>query len=377
MKLLFITHDTARTGAPMMMLHFLRWLQQHKPELTIDVLALKGGGLEEDFKASCNNYYNYALATKKEGTPFIKRILKKAGVYKPVNKKEAFISKVSSETYDVMYANTIVSIPIAIALKANNIKSQLIAHIHELEVMIKNMLPNLNRFLPEIDTIIVPAQLVKNNLVKNWNVEDSKVKVVYECASVENNSLKTTSSNKSNSFTIGASGTVDWRKGYDLFLLVARYIRVQQPELPINFKWVGRLPKQVANIINEDLSKMNLLDHVTFVGEVEDPIQHFNEFDVFLMTSREDPFPLVCIEVGLLGKPIISFEKAVGTNEILKDGGGIIVPYLDVAGMAEGVLTYYNNKELLDKHAAYNKVAFDKFTPEKICPQLYRIIEGN
>lgn len=59
------------------------------------------------------------------------------------------------------------------------------------------------------------------------------------------------------------------------------------------------------------------------------------------MTSREDPFPLVSIEVGLLGKPIISFEKAVGTNEILQDAGGFIVPYLSIEDMAQKALLYY------------------------------------
>ncbi|CAH8295344.1 glycosyltransferase involved in cell wall biosynthesis [Mariniflexile fucanivorans] len=375
-RFLFITHETSRTGAPMVMLLFIKWLQDNKPEVLVDVLALKGGSLEADFQANCNTYYNYALSIKKEGMPFAKRILKKLGVYTPLNKKEVFISNVSSIGYDIIYANTIISIPMSIDIKYGSPKSKIIGHIHELEVMIKNMLPNLNCFLPDIEMVIVPAKLVKANLLKNWKIDESQIKVVYECAFKDCSVSKIEKKKETHSFIVGASGTVDWRKGYDLFVLVARYIKAQQPSAVIVFKWVGRLSKQVANIIDEDLNKMGLSDRVTFVGEVENTEDYFNDFDVFLMPSREDPFPLVCIEVGLLGKPIISFDQAVGTNEILKDGGGFIVPYLDVVAMAESVLTYYNNREILERHGTYNKVAFTKFTPEEICPQLYDIIKS-
>jgi glycosyltransferase involved in cell wall biosynthesis len=94
------------------------------------------------------------------------------------------------------------------------------------------------------------------------------------------------------------------------------------------------------------------------------------------MTSREDPFPLVCIEVGMLGKPIVCFEKATGTAEIIEKGGGFIVPYLSVEGMAEKIIHYYNNPIEKEQHGEFNKTAFAQFTPEIGCPQLFSIIEN-
>lgn len=118
-----------------------------------------------------------------------------------------------------------------------------------------------------------------------------------------------------------------------------------------------------------------MADTVSFIGEVENPAVHYSDFDVFVMTSREDPFPLVCIEVGMMGKPIVSFKKAVGTNEVLEKAGGFIVPYLDIEAMADKVMQYYKNPDLKKEHGAMNKTAFNQFTPELICPSLFSVIQ--
>ena len=123
-----------------------------------------------------------------------------------------------------------------------------------------------------------------------------------------------------------------------------------------------------------DIEKLGLQNTVRFIGEVDNPSSYYNDFDVFAMTSREDPFPLVCIEVGMLGKPIVSFDKAVGTNEVISEAGGFIVPYLDIETMAEKIMNYYNNPELVKSHGELNEKAFSQFTPELICPQLFDII---
>jgi glycosyltransferase involved in cell wall biosynthesis len=101
----------------------------------------------------------------------------------------------------------------------------------------------------------------------------------------------------------------------------------------------------------------------------------FQNFDMLLLTSREDPFPLVCIEVGMMGKPILSFEKATGTNEILKDARGFIVPFGDVDEMANKVILYYLDRKLRFEHGQLNKEIFSQFIPENWCPKLFEVVE--
>ena len=60
----------------------------------------------------------------------------------------------------------------------------------------------------------------------------------------------------------------------------------------------------------------------------------------------------------MLGVPIICFEKATGTSEVLSKGGGFVVPYLDIYEMAKKIIKYYENKDLKLKHAEENRSNF-------------------
>ena len=43
-------------------------------------------------------------------------------------------------------------------------------------------------------------------------------------------------------------------------------------------------------IVEEDLRKLGLQEKVYFIGEVDQPKAIYSTFDVFVLTSREDPF---------------------------------------------------------------------------------------
>jgi glycosyltransferase involved in cell wall biosynthesis len=371
-KLLFITHDTSRTGAPLVLLQFLNWLKSNQANLEFDVIGLEGGVLETDFKKVCHTYYSYRELIKTKPLKLRQRLLLKLGLFKRTNPKMIFLQKLANSNYNVVYANTIITIPLATDIIKISPKTKLIAHVHELNVIIKHRLPNFTYYLKNIHHIIVPSHLVQQNLVFNWNVSKQGISVVYECTKVKD--FKATNKSK-NKFIVGGSGQAHWRKGHDVFIQVARYIVTQHPECDINFVWVGSISKIEKDIVDEDLRKLGLVDRVIFTGEVEEVSNYYSDFDVFIMPSREDPFPLVCIEVGMLGKPIICFEGATGTQEIMGEEGGFVVPYLNIERMAEKVIDYYNHRTLIEKHGDFNKTAFSKFTPEIVCPQLLKVVE--
>ena len=57
--------------------------------------------------------------------------------------------------------------------------------------------------------------------------------------------------------------------------------------------------------------------------------------DVFLLPSREDPFPLVCLEAADCGVPIICFASAGGMPAFVGSGCGSVAPFEDVQEMAD------------------------------------------
>lgn len=368
-KILFITHETSRTGAPFVLLHLIKWLKANQPNIALSLLVLQRGDIHQDFTAVVDTIYEF----EKKTNGLINKVQKKVlGKSKTEDPKHKTLSAIAQNDYDVVYSNTIVAIPYGNKIKDFNSNVKHIVHIHELSAIIKSMLPDFEMYDNGIDHYIAASNLVKNNLIDNWNVEKSKVSRVYECSEVSTQKIKSLPKSK---FTVGASGSVHWRKGSDLFLQVARYIKANHPEANIEFVWVGSISAAEKIIMDEDLRKTNLNNMVSFVGLKENPADYYNNFDVFLMTSREDPFPLVCIEVGMLAKPIICFDNATGSQEIIEEGGGFVVPYLSIEAMAEKVMLYYNDQNQKEAHGNINATAFSKFTPQQICPLYFEVIQ--
>lgn len=372
MKILFITHDTTRSGAPLVLLYFIKWLKEHHSQIKINLLALKGGELDGEFMEQVDCFYRLS-DYKKEELTFIKdakkRTLKKIGLYKErPHPKEVLLKKLAFENFDLIYANTVVSIPIAVKLKTINTNLKVVAHIHELDMVIKLLLPNLERYADKIDGFVSASNLVKNNLVNEYQISSEKIKTVYEFSRMNFPQNTTTSEDH---FIVCGSGKGGWRKGSDLFIQVANYIKSNYPQHKIKFKWIGGNPPWENLLLKNDIVKSGLNEIVNFLGNLNDPGEVFFEMDIFLMTSREDPFPLVCIEAGMLGKPIIGFKGATGTEEVLPEMKENFVPYLSIESMAEKIVCYYEDKQLLQRDGEYFKAIFSNFTPDKICPLLY------
>lgn len=371
MKILFISHDASRSGAPLVLLYLLKWLNSNKENIQLDILFINVGPLEQDFKKVCANVFVHTLPKKssKFSSIVYSKIISKLG-FKIRNDEDLFFKKIAKNKYDLIYGNSVVSVPYGSRIKKELFNVKFLLHIHELNTIIKTLLPNFKNFIIDIDAYIAVSEHVKANLVNNWCISENKIDVIHEFSVINNVSF----TSKSEIFTVGASGLSYWRKGNDLFLQVARYIKKNYPEALIKFVWVGNEYLDKA-MIDDDIIKMGLIDHVYFVGEKEQPEEEFKNFDIFLLTSREDPFPLVCIEVANLKKPIICFEKASGTAEFVKKGAGYVVPYLDVETMSEKVMYYYNNPDSVIKDGGRAKELFSEFTPENKCPLIFDKIE--
>lgn len=376
-KVLFITHDSSRSGAPMLLLYFLKWVKDKNMNWEITTLTLVKGALDEEFKETSHNfdfYYNRYISRRQY---YIKRFLYRNFDFESYYKTE-FFKKYKKNTYDVIYANTVVSLPMAIKLKNDNVKTpKLICNIHELSVIIDTSVQNFKEIAHEVDLFIAGSKLVAETLVTNYEIPLSKIKVVYDFTDL---TLlpKYEAKEIDAAFVIGAMGSMNWRKGNDLFLLTALALKKKYPDTDIKFEWMGAQPFIDKNIMKNDLIKTGLTsDYIKYSHSSVNYREFFKKIDILLLTSREDPFPLVAIEAGAYGLPLITFDKATGINEIItkNKGGGFIVPYLDIEAIVEKIMFYYQNKDQVEIDANINKESFKEFTIEKSGPILTEIID--
>ena len=321
------------------------------------IFLLDGGPLEVDYKSIAKVYYKQPNSIT--SLSYLRRLFNKVFKIKhdPLEKYKINLYKDLNENkYDLIYGNTVVSSSIVNELLnyLNNIKT--ILHVHELYYVSSYYTEELSSLSKKKIRYICVSEITIQNLIKNHNVSKSQISLVYEYIDTLE-VLKNVSPIINNKFTIHGSGSVEFRKGFDIFLLVAKRAIQKFPEIPFYFKWIGLIPPHLEYFIKCDIEQSGLANYVDFIGALENPFSEFSQSSVFLMTSRQDPFPLVCLEHALLGKTIICFDKGTGIPEFIENDAGLIVPYLDVEAIVDSLNFLYTNPEKL---MLYGKIAGQK-----------------
>jgi glycosyltransferase involved in cell wall biosynthesis len=257
--------------------------------------------------------------------------------------RKMVLAKLRRRHFDLVYSNTITNGSIVNALCGPT--RRVLTHVHELETMIRRYgSENLSSVLRQSRRFIACADAVKANLVTNHGVDPRLIDVVHEFVHVSE--VKTSPTDRAQildrlgvppqSLIVGSSGTTDWRKGPDLFIQMASASVRMRPDMPIAFLWIGGDgPGSVRfSELMHDANRMGIGDRIYFLGSRDDASRLFGVCDVFALTSREDPFPLVCLEAAAVGIPVVCFDDAGGEPEFVRNDCGFVVPYLDVGEMA-------------------------------------------
>jgi glycosyltransferase involved in cell wall biosynthesis len=137
---------------------------------------------------------------------------------------------------------------------------------------------------------------------------------------------------------VGGCGTLDWRKGPDIFLQVAAAMVRTGSDRPPHFVWIGGdLTGRPAAQLRFDAERLGVSDIVHFVGATPDTYRYMSIMNVFFLSSREDPFPVVCLEAASLAVPSMYFAESGGMREFVGTDANLVVPYLDVAAAADAI----------------------------------------
>lgn len=144
---------------------------------------------------------------------------------------------------------------------------------------------------------------------------------------------------------------VSWmipEKGIGDLLAAARLVVSKNPN--VHFVFVGEGAHRER--YTRQTVEMGLEDHVTWTGQVEDPIGEgvFTAADVVCQVSRwEEVFGYVIAEAMSFGKPMVA-TRVGGIPELVEDGKtGFIVERGDAPAMAERILTLAADRELRER----------------------------
>jgi glycosyltransferase involved in cell wall biosynthesis len=380
-RILFIGHSAHRSGAPLLLLDFLKWLRARQ-DLQFDVDLVRGGSLLADYAAVADTRVLRQSASRS----FASRVVRRLKGDRRVEMDEDRIVTARARAYDLVYVNTIVPVREMLAVHASGVP--IICHAHEMDSAADQWLDRrgLAPIVPIVTQFIAASRGVRDYLVERNAVSASKVTTVHsfttadrEVADQSANRLKwrKTLGLRPDEFLVGSCGTLDWRKGADLFIQIARRVAVRSSAPRFRFLWVGadRSSLDYRRFAHE-LRVCGLESTMVVLESVPNAREIFPAMDTFALTSREDPFPLVMLEAALVGLPIVCFDSSGGGPEFAGDDAGVIVPYLDVDAFADALLRLRKDADAGRAlgAAARQKVLRD-YTVESQAPKLCTVIE--
>lgn len=385
--ILFVSHDANRAGAQIVLLEVIKQLKQRGAAMH---LLLGGGGpLEADFEKllpmiKLPQPRNFFFGVR------IDKLLALLGILpffqrRDANKQRSLFEKnMADAKIDLVFMNTVASS--ALFKEIEHLQKPVVLFAHELAMAVEiytdpaqlaHTFRHTNRLLVVAQALAdyyvqVHAFLPKNvsifthidtreMLVKIDNARKSNVRMRYNVPA--------------GAILVGGCGNAELRKGNDLFLGLAKSVLKKYPE-NVYFMWVG-LPKntELHTVQAFDIAKMGLTDKIILVEPTSAVFDYTTQFDIFALTSREDPYPLVALEAALNQTPIVCFEQSGGLPDLIAEDAGAVVPYADVEAMSAVVQGWIENPKMrkaLGKNAQ-NKV-IERHDPTKSIDNLCAIL---
>ena len=350
---LLVTHEISRTGAPILVLNLAEKLRKY---YTVIVLSLGGGTLFEEFTNACDLVIG-PLMGEQGRHDFLSGFFRGLQEIHPI---------------DCAVVNSIVSTPILKPLWENDIP---VSHlVHEFSSYTRPETTfNESAFFSAKQ--IFSSNLLLENAVSDYPNLASKSPMVLpqgRCLPPINeqqsdeggeerqriDSILRPPGSPDNLFVVIGLGTVQLRKGVDLFLECAHKVSKLKSKVPIRFVWFGhgynvKLDGDYSVYLHDQMKRSGIEQMCAITHETDQLDHVYETADLLFLSSRLDPLPLVSQDMMAHGKPVLCFEKATGLAEFLKDEptvGSCVLDYMDVEGAASRIVGLAND------HAEFQRV---------------------
>ncbi len=311
-----VCHEASLTGAPRIGFDIAAFLAKSGP---VDLLVKKGGPLIDfpQYAHLADSYRDVGTSHEVAAMGYRERVNHAADMLAELSPDLLYVNSVSAGEWCEAGART--SIPVAL-------------HTHETRISLPGLLSTVctPKVLAWTDLLIGASRQAMDDVeaLTNFRVANRlDIGIFIDTGTVlaqaaldvppPANAQGATLEADSARPSVAMCGLAQHRKGADIFLGVAE--RLPQ----YDFVWVGPWapPETDLNDAIYERSKALELPSFYWTGLTSNPYAHLGRTDALVLTSREDPNPLVVAEALLLGKRVLAFSETGASTLMLERFG--------------------------------------------------------
>ena len=152
----------------------------------------------------------------------------------------------------------------------------------------------------------------------------------------------------SDNFIIGNIGRLEVAKGHKFAIEAFKKVQEERENSLLKLIIIGE-GEEKENLIRY-VKKLGLEDKIIFTGYRKDVEKLMAIMDIFVLSSLREGLPRVLVQAAAVGVPSIAFNVD-GVPEIVKDDyNGFLVKPKDVNQLADKIIKYIDNRELIELH---------------------------
>ncbi len=336
--ILVVSHEASRTGAPVLALNIIQHLSTRYNVIS---LILGGGDLTDHFRKASASLYEADR------------------IHMTDRELGGVIMDIASQ-HPLMFAivNSIESRMALRALKAAGVPTVSLIHEFSSYARPRSAFPDVLTLSTE--TVFSTRMTLEDAVADFWFYPGASIHVAPQgkCvvpatpgaaseALVEKvwltRKLRPEAGNRK--FLVIGLGSIELRKGVDLFIECATIIKNQPEGERFQFVWIGNgfdPEREVAYsaYLADQMKRAGLGSQMKILRATSEIELAYQSADLLLLSSRLDPLPNVAIDALMLGLPVLCFEKTTGIADFLSENGlgePCVAQYLDTHDLARKV----------------------------------------
>ena len=229
------------------------------------------------------------------------------------------------------------------------------------------MLQLIRYLYPTANLIIAVSKDVKDDLVSNFHIPESEIRVIYNPVSVDVINKLSLEKFEHEVFddpdvpVVISAGRLTRQKNFKLLIQAFALARSHRK---INLVVLGEGP--LLSELKSQVMSLGLDDCVYFPGFVRNPFVWMKRASVFILSSNYEGLPGVLIQALACGCPVVSTDCPGGAHEILAGGKwGCLVPTNNPVILSQAMLESLNESKTtksVNRAKFFDiKIAIDKY----------------